>query len=95
MNPRDRRLADDDDGRTVADMSEVGRPSLLLPRFDAPWERAPEGEPKGAAPAPQTQIDRSERRAMLGGALSAGLLIGLVFAAGFAILILLIQWIWG
>ena len=74
-------------------MSEVGRPSLLLPRLGAREKRAPEEE-ANAAPSPPEQLDRSARRAMLGGALSAGLLIGLVFAACFAVFILLIQWLW-
>ena len=86
MSPRNRRWADDD-GRTVADMSGVERPSLLLPRDQRK-------EPDKAPETERVQMARSERRAMLGGALSAGLLIGLIFAACFAILILLIQWIW-
>ena len=75
-------------------MSEVERPAMLLPRFGAREKCAPE-ETAAPASAPQAQLSRTERRTMLGGALTAGLLIALVFALGFAALILLIQWIWG
>ena len=68
-------------------MSGVGRPSLLLPRDR---RKQPDAVPE----TERVQMAPEERRAMLGGALSAGLLIGLVFAVCFAILILLIQWIW-
>ena len=81
------RKFDDDDGRTVADMSGLERPSLLgiRPRR---WAEKP-------APAEQSvQLDRSERRAMVRGALSAGLLIAVVFALSFALLILLLQLVW-
>ena len=74
----------DDDGRTVADMSELERPALLRPR------RKREDEPAGQAP----DLDRAERRAMVRGAMSAGLLVAGAMAAGFALLILLIQLVW-
>ena len=78
------RRYDDDDGRTVADMSGLERPSLLGIR---PRRR----EEKPAQVKQDLQLDRSERRAMVRGALSAGLLIAVVFALCFALLILLLQ----
>ena len=81
------RRYDDDDGRTVADMSGLERPSLLGLR---PRRR----EEKPAQVKQDLQLDRSERRAMVRGALSAGLLIAVVFALSFALLILLLQLVW-
>ena len=87
MRPMERKHADDD-GRTVADMREVDRPGLWLPRVR---------EEKSPAPAPSQdlRLEKSERRAIFGGALSAGLLVAGVLALSFALLILLIQWVWG
>ncbi len=85
-----RRPVEDDDGRTVADMSEVRRPSALLPH-PGPWKKAQAPDP----PPQKVRMDPRERRAMLRGALSAAVLIGLIFAACFAALIALIQWIYG
>ena len=81
------RKFDDDDGRTVADMSGLERPSLLGLRLR-------QREEKPAQPAQDPQLDPSERRAMIRGAMSAGLLIAGVFALGFALLILLLQFVW-
>ena len=78
-----RRFADDD-GRTVADMSGLDRPSLLRPG------RKREHDASGR----EIQMDRAERRAMVRGAVSAGLLVAGAMAAGFALLILLIQLVW-
>ena len=74
----------DDDGRTVADMSALERPALLRPR------RKRQSAPAGQA----MHLDRAERRAMVRGAVSAGLLVAGAMAAGFALLILLIQLVW-
>ena len=80
------RRYDDDDGRTVADMSGLERPSLLGIRQRRREEKPAEGQ--------DLDLDRSERRAMVRGALSAGLLIAVVFALCFALLILLLQLVW-
>lgn len=81
------RRYDDDDGRTVADMSALERPSLLGIR---PRKR----EEKPVQAKQDVQMDRSERRAMVRGAVSAGLLVAAVFAVCFALLILLLQLVW-
>lgn len=81
------RKFDDDDGRTVADMSGLERPPLL-------GLRRRQREEKPAQTEQNVQLDRSERRAMIRGAMSAGLLIAGVFALGFALLILLLQFVW-
>ena len=83
------RLPEDDDGRTVADMSGVGdQPSLFIPRrslSDDPSENSGENAPR---------LTREEKRTVIGAALRAGLLIALVFIAAGALLILLLQLIW-
>ena len=79
-----RRYADDD-GRTVADMSALERQRLRL---------RPRQEQENASAGQGRQLDRAERRAMVRGALSAGLLVAGAMAAGFALLILLIQLVW-
>ena len=84
MNPMARHYADDD-GRTVADMSALEQPGLRLrPRRT----RTP------ASSEQDLHLDRAERRAMVRGAVSAGLLVAGTLALGFAVLILLIQLVW-
>lgn len=89
---------DDDDGRTVADMSDVEQQPLLMPSPSS-IKRVKEGRadfeepPKPRDPyrdyGPE-QLDDEGRRAMIGGALSAMLLVGGVMFAAFAVLILII-----
>ena len=83
-----------DDGRVVADMSEVVRPSLLLPRFESVRKRAPAEQEQGSG-QPPVQLGRSERRAMIGGAVSAALAAGLVLFLALALLIVLLLKVWG
>jgi hypothetical protein len=80
------RKYDDDDGRTIADMSALERPSLMGLRQRQREEKPAEGK--------ELNLDRSERRAMIRGAVSAGLLVAAVFALCFALLILLLQLVW-
>ncbi len=95
---RDRKTYEDDDGRTIADMSGVTRRNLFQIRF--PGER---GEDKDSAPQwpPKNekedrpwdtsgQINRQERRAYIWGALGAALLIGLPYAIVIALAIYII-----
>lgn len=69
----------------VADMSAVESPWSHLRR------RKPGADGKGA---PASNVTRGDRRAYIGGALAATLLIGLVYAAaiGLAILIMCLLW---
>ena len=79
-----KKTYDDDDGRTVADMSDVDPMPMLLPRF-----RKGKQEPSSEQP-----MSKEDRRAVLFGALGATLLIGAVFVAAAAIVILLMQIAW-
>ena len=75
---------DDDDGRTIADMSGVERPPLLVP---APLKKKFSGK---SSP----EMSKGEGRSYIFGALGAGLAIAAVFIAVFAVLILVLLKIW-
>ena len=81
---------DDDDGRTVADMSYIDphpirhmlvgrRPSSLKPKEET--------EEHGKHNEPVNEMDRDERRGLVFGAVSAALLIGGIFIGAAAIFI--------
>ena len=79
----------EDDGSTVADMSNVSRQPLLIPR---PRRRRP---PRAAEfpdrePSPEPlDLSREEQRWAVLGAMKAALLIALAFIVGLGIVILL------
>ena len=82
----------EDDGRTIADMSGVDRRTPLgyVRSSETPRRRrASAGGESKASP-----ISREQRRAYVGGALGAALLIGGVFAAcgGLAIWLMTVIW---
>ena len=85
----------DDDGRTIADMSGVERSPMLIPSADS-VRKLKEGrnEPEIPDRAEQQRgpeyLDKEGRRAMIGGALSAMLLVGGILFAAFAAVILII-----
>lgn len=78
--------AEEDDGRTIADMSDIGSPGLLFPR--RPQRRTPMSPPEPEQPVndrPWEQQDAftpQERHMYALGALKAALLIGFVFIIG-------------
>ena len=89
-----RKQYDDDDGRTIADMSGVAGagPSLFghLPkRKAAPAQEMPD------LPSAESEFSREERRWYILGAMKAALLIGFAFIAGLGLVILLLMAIWG
>ena len=81
---RKERQFEDDDGRTIVDMSEVDPMPVLLPRF----RRRKDEEPSGQ------QMSKEDRRAVMLGAIGAVLLIGGVFIVSGAIVIFLMTKIW-
>ncbi|MCH5316838.1 MAG: hypothetical protein J1E05_02570 [Eubacterium sp.] len=93
---------DDDDGRTIASMSDVGRQNLFIPRAKPNREERkpsiPETEfeqSKKDRPWEQSeQFTKQERRWYAFGALKAALLIAMAFIVGLglAILIMLLLW---
>ena len=89
------REYEDDDGRTVADMSEVRRRNLFIPQTNPRMEESKRGDRKVESGASQNPpLNRKETRSFIFGALSAGLLIALVFivALGLAIALMLFFW---
>lgn len=79
----------EDDGRVIADMSDIERPNLLIPRLP---NKRPSGQRKTAPSG--VDFSREERKAAASGALAAALLIALVFIAAGAILIFALQLGW-
>ena len=89
---------EEDDGRTIADMSGIERQPAFLPHFrrkrsdfsapespratDRPWENS------------VGELTREERSAAIRGALKAGMLIAGVYIGAAALLILAIQALW-
>ena len=85
---------DDDDGRTIADMSEVSRQNLILFRRN---DKKKDKNAEESIPAENDDpfSDKRERGAFIGGALAAGLTIAAVFIAAGAIVIFLMTHFWG
>ena len=93
------RIYEDDDGRTIADMSGIEPQPLLVPRIHRRRDRADFREPDAPAENDRPwdmsgELSREERNAAIGGALKAGLLIGGVFLAAGALAILAMQALW-
>ncbi len=84
---KERTPYDDDDGRTVADMSG------LRPNPDGMFPVDPE-EGEDERPWESTNLTKEERRAYIMGALGAALAIAAVFIAVFGILIWLLLTFW-
>lgn len=92
----------EDDGRTIADMSGLERPSpMFLPRFRKP--ELPKGaelpaENPDAAPKDTQNWDASftpkQRRIAIWAALSASMLVALAYIVGLGLVILLLLWLW-
>ena len=83
-----KRVYDDDDGRTVADMSGIERPPLLLPRF----RRKDKDEEGQRSDGPE--LSPEDRRAVLVGSIGAVLVIALIFLAAAALVIGLMLTVW-
>ena len=86
---------DDDDGRTIVDMSGVERPAMFghLPKKENPVFSKPKEKPE--RPWEDSGYNRSERRSAVLGALSASLLIALAYIVGLGALVaILLFLIW-
>lgn len=89
---------EDDDGRVIADMSDISRPNLM--HLGSPVSKptpAPQEVPeqtKEDRPWESDEMSREDRRAYIWAALRAGLLIGLVYLVGFGLLTALLLWLW-
>ena len=77
-----KRTYDDDDGRTIVDMSEVDPMPMLLPRFRRKEQPS------------ENEMSKEDRRAVLLGSIGAVLLIGAIFIAAAALVIFVMTQIW-
>ena len=84
----------EDDGRTIADMSGVERQPLLLPNLGLIKKARAERKAARAMEQKERRFESSEdketRKAYLGGAIGATLLIGFIYLGAFALLIVII-----
>ena len=89
---------DDDDGRTVVDMSDVENPhSLIMPRFpkkDHPKNQNGENVTENR-PWENFEFTKDERRSFVFGAMSASVLISLIFIVCFGIFIAILFFLAG
>ena len=84
MSPRKRKIYDDDDGRTIAEMNVDGMP----------WYVRARERPAGNEDAGREELSRSEKRAMLFGVLKASMLVGGVYIVVFLAFILFCINVW-
>ena len=82
---------DDDDGRTIIDMSGVERTPLVIPRLPKKEKAKPETQEKPAWE--KDELNKDQRRALIGGSLGAALLVVALFALAIAGVILLITFV--
>ena len=82
---------DDDDGRTIADMSGLERPNMIMPQFGHPKNK---NQTKATSDGNNTDLSREERRSYIGGALLAALLITAIFIVVFGVAIWLMLTVW-
>lgn len=88
-----RREFEEDDGRTIADMSDVAQPSLWG-RSPAPERGADRSPERKASPYPDAPFTPGEKRLFVTAALKAALLIGLAFIVGLGLVIAALLGIW-
>ena len=89
--PKRKRVYEDDDGRTIADMSGVSGPSMFLPKTK---RQELEQVERSRKIRPEDQMNRQERRMYILGALKATLMIGAVYLVGFGLIVGLLVLIW-
>ena len=84
-----KKIYDDDDGRTIADMSGLEGRSITSAFKETRRKR------KEEKLDPEIQADKKTRRSYTLGAVGAGLLIGSIYLIVFAIVIVFLLFIWG
>ena len=94
----------EDDGRTIADMSGIERQPLLLPNLKGFKKRREEQKTDSQENDPSDNNfrkyygipeNKETRKAYLGGAIGATLLIALIYLGAFALLVVILLLIWG
>ncbi|MBQ6474592.1 MAG: phospholipid carrier-dependent glycosyltransferase [Clostridia bacterium] len=89
-----KKVYDDDDGRTIVDMSGVERPRMFGTFFRPSPMREERKTAETKKEASEGEFSNKERRWYIFGAMGAALAIGAVFAIGFALAIVLMLTIW-
>ena len=93
MTMKKRKVYEDDDGRTIADMSDISHPAAFVPRREKLQRQKTEG---GFLTEEREQpFTREERRMYVLAALKASLLIGAAFIIGLGVVVLLMVLAWG
>ncbi|MCR5808571.1 MAG: hypothetical protein K6G56_03315 [Clostridiales bacterium] len=83
---RKRKTYEDDDGRTIADMSGVTRRSIWVPRAPAGSEALPKEEKAGESGEKPT-VTKEQLKYYIFGALGAALLLVAILGVVFALVI--------
>lgn len=84
---------EEDDGRTIADMSDVTQPSLWGSPH-SPRRREDRPPERSASPYPDAPFTPGEKRLFVTAALKAALLIGLAFIVGLGLVIAVLLGFW-
>lgn len=100
MKKKNKKVYDDDDGRTIADMSGVEHPSMFghMPKqTESKQVRIPEETENSNSSRPweeEFSLTKEERKWYVLGALKAAMMIGLAFAVGLGLIVFLLTLIW-
>lgn len=97
MKKKEKKKYDDDDGRTIADMSGVDHSSIFFPQISDTSDSRKEHQESRTDDNRQREdnsFSKEDRRAYILGALSAALLIAAIFIVVFGILIWLLLAMW-
>lgn len=91
-----RRMTDiPDDNHTIADMSDIRRQRLVVPRLNNKSGRNPQIDLPASSRDFSEELQSNEERWMvILGTLKAALSIGMVYLVGFGIVIALMVWAW-
>lgn len=88
---RKKRVYEDDDGRTIADMSDISAPSMFVPKAAPQSRKASEPrQEQNSRPWEDNGYTPKERFLVAMGALKAALLIGMAFIVGIGAFVLLL-----
>ena len=93
-----KKIYEDDDGRTIADMSGVERQPLILPRIGKKKKTQAPPDPDTGEALPEwkneDELSPEERRAMFLSALGSAVLIALIFIGLGAVVVWLLTRVW-
>ncbi len=87
---RKTKIYDDDDGRTIADMTDVSGPSLFVPKSVPEKRAAMPREQKKDRPWEKSGYSKKERLMVVLGVMKGTLLIALCYILAFGLLVALL-----